>query len=99
MAMEPEDLKNLVNGCNDVYEAMGSKERVVLQAEVEQKAKMRRSVIAARDLKAGQVLTADDLDAKRTGTGISPDRIDSMIGMTVTRDITADELLKESDIK
>lgn len=39
MAMEPEDLKNLVNGCNDVYEAMGSKERVVLQAEVEQKAK------------------------------------------------------------
>lgn len=99
MAMEPEDLKNLVNGCNDVYEAMGSKERVVLQAEVEQKAKMRRSVIAARDLKAGQVLTADDLDAKRPGTGISPDRIDSMIGMTVTRDITADELLKESDIK
>ena len=67
--------------------------------EVEQKAKMRRSVIAARDLKAGQVLTADDLDAKRPGTGISPDRIDSMIGMTVTRDITADELLKESDIK
>lgn len=99
MAMEPDDLKNLVRGCNNIYEAMGSKERVLMEAEIEQKQKMRRSVIAARDMKAGTVLTADDLDAKRPGTGISPDRIDSLIGKTLTRDVAYDELLKEEDFK
>jgi sialic acid synthase SpsE len=99
MAMEPEDLKNLVHLCRNVHEALGCKERILMDAEIEQKKKMRRSIVAARDLKSGQIINAEDLDAKRPGTGISPDRIDSMIGKTATRDIAADQLLEETDIK
>ena len=99
MAMEPGDLKNLVRGCNNIYEAMGHKERVLMEAEIEQKKKMRRSIIAARDLKAGTVISADDLDAKRPGTGIAPSRMDSLIGKTLTRDVAFDEVFKEEDFE
>ena len=78
---------------------MGHKERVLMEAEIEQKKKMRRSIIAARDLKAGTVISADDLDAKRPGTGIAPSRMDSLIGKTLTRDVAFDEVFKEEDFE
>mgnify|MGYP001399410798 FL=1 len=59
---------------------------------------MRRSIIASKDLKAGAKLTADDLDAKRPGTGLPPDKISELVGKTLLRDIKGDTLITEADI-
>ena len=68
-------------------------------AELEQREKMRRSVIASIDLKKGKVLTREDLDAKRPGTGIPPEKIDILVGKKVTKDIEKDAMILETDIE
>ena len=97
MATEPEEMAQLVSSCNNVYIALGSKERSVLPAEMEQRKKMRRSVIYTKDLSEGSILTNDDLSAKRPGTGIPPEKINSLIGKILSKDVKADTLVFESD--
>jgi len=99
MAIEPEEMKLMVNCCHNTHIALGNKERVVREAEQEQMKKMRRSLIVTKDLKAGHILTEDDLDAKRPGTGIPADKLDEMVGKELAQDVEADTLLKVEDIK
>ena len=98
MATEPEEFKQLVSDCKDICKALGSKERVVNDKEMEQRKNMRRSIVAVRDLKKGSVIEAGDIYAKRPGTGISPDNADCVIGKTACRDIEADTLIMPEDI-
>ena len=99
MATEPEEMKHMVDCCVRTQIAMGGKERVVREAEQVQMKKMRRSVIVTRDMKAGEVLTLEDLDAKRPGTGISADKIEALVGKTLLVDKEADTLLSLEEIK
>lgn len=98
MAIEPDEFAQLIKNCYNVYEAMGSKERVVSEAEYKQRKKMRRSIIAARDLKAGEILTEQDIDFKRPGEGIAPSEANKVLGKKTAHDIEADTMILESDI-
>lgn len=97
MATEPEEMAELVRHCLNVHLALGDNERVVLPAELEQRKKMRRSVIVTRDLPAGTVLNRTDLDAKRPGTGLPPEMIEELVGKTLVRDVKADTLITDGD--
>ena len=99
MATEPEEMKQMVDCCIRTQIAMGNKERVVREAEQEQMKKMRRSVIVTRDMKAGDVLSLEDLDAKRPGTGIPADKIESLVGKKLLVDKEADTLLETNDFE
>lgn len=99
MATEPEEMMRLVQCCKNTQLAMGGKERIVLAAELEQMKKMRRSVIVTRNLPAGSILTMDNLSAKRPGTGIPVDKLDSLVGRTLVREVEQDTLLQEEDLK
>lgn len=97
MATEPEEMAQMVRCCINTQIALGNKERVVRQAEQEQMEKMRRSIILTKDLQAGHVFTMDDLDAKRPGTGIPADELDSLVGKKLVKDVQADILLTRDD--
>jgi len=99
MATEPEQMAELIRNCNNVHIALGGRERVVLAAEKEQILKMRRSIIATADLKAGTTLTIDMLDSKRPGTGLPPEKIYDLVGKVLVRDVEADTLITEEDFK
>ena len=99
MATEPEQFSTLISKCRDVQVAMGSKERVLIQQEMDQRKNMRRSIVSTRDIKCGETIVAADITAKRPGTGIAPDRENDIIGKTATRDIIADTLIMPDDIK
>lgn len=99
MAAEPSVFEELVRKCRDIQAAMGGKERIVLPEELEQQKKMRRSIIAAADIPKGHKITESDLYAKRPGTGISPDKMDELIGKEALRDIAADMLIMPGDIR
>lgn len=98
MAMEPDDLKKLVNNCRMINIALGEKKRTVLEKEYEQRKNMRRSIIVKHDIKSGTRLQREDLDVKRPGTGIPPEKINSIIGKQVKRDIEEDTLIFEEDL-
>jgi N-acetylneuraminate synthase len=57
-----------------------------------------KSIVAKRNLIAGTVLSATDLAFKKPGTGISPDRVQDVLGRRLTRDIQADTIIAESDL-
>lgn len=97
MATEPEEMAQLVTSCEHVHIALGDTERIVSPAEMEQRKKMRRSIIATKDLPAGTMLSKADLDAKRPGTGYPPEMIDALIGKVLVRDVKADTLISASD--
>lgn len=99
MAMEPDEMKQLVNNSKNVFTAMGSHERIIGSGEMEQRRRIRRSVVATRNIAAGSVLKEDDLDCKRPGTGIPPEKMKSLIGRKILRNITADEMIMESDLE
>ena len=99
MALEPEEMFQLVEYCNNVHKAIGGKERIVFQAEMEQRKLMRRSVVSSKDLKAGKKLVKSDLDVKRPGTGFIPSKLNDLIGRTLIRDVEKDTLITEQDLK
>ncbi|RKJ53448.1 N-acylneuraminate-9-phosphate synthase [bacterium 1XD42-1] len=99
MAMEPDEMRQLVQNCTNVFIAMGTDKRIIAQGELEQRKIIRRSIVAAHDLCAGTILKLEDLDCKRPGTGLLPERLENLIGMCLVRDIKADEMLKEDDVR
>ena len=99
MALEPEEMFQLVEYCNNVHKAIGGKERIVFQAEMEQRKLMRRSVVSSKDLKAGKKLVKTDLDVKRPGTGFIPSKLNDLIGRTLIRDVEKDTLITEEDLE
>lgn len=99
MATEPPAFAELVNKCRDIQIALGSKDRVLIQQEIEQRKNMRRSLVATRDILAGEIVQESDLYAKRPGTGIAPNQIQMVIGKKVTRNIMADTIILPEDIQ
>jgi len=99
MATEPEEMARLVQQCENVQLALGSKERIVLDDELKQRSKMRRSIIVTKDHKAGEELKEENLDSKRPGTGIPPEQMKSLIGKKTVKDIEKDTLILEQDFQ
>lgn len=56
----------------------------------------RRSVMLVRDVKKGAILQMEDLAVRRPGGGVEPDRLHSVIGQRVNRDLVRGELLQDS---
>jgi N-acetylneuraminate synthase len=71
---------------------------MVTEAEQDKRTKFRRSLVARRALGRDHVITEDDLDAKRPGTGISPNEISYVLGRKLTRDITEDQVIDWKDL-
>lgn len=94
MATEPADMKCLVDACHSVFTAMGSKERILLEGEEEQRLKMRRSLVTTREVHCGDILSPEDIEAKRPGDGITPDQFDNIVGKTAIADIQKGYLIK-----
>jgi len=91
-AVDPEGLARLVENCAKAVMQSGSGAEMT---EVEQAARThaRRSIVAARALSRGRVLSADDLDYKRPGHGLPPSQASSVIGRRLTRDVPYDGLI------
>jgi len=94
ISANPEELKVICSESKNIAEALGSRTRIVSEAEENKKDKFRRSLVIKNGLKKGHVLTLEDLTAKRPGTQIPPDEIDFAIGRTLNTDMEEDSLLK-----
>lgn len=94
-AIEPDELRALVAGIRAIELALGSG-RLEGPSELEAQEMYRlarRSLIAARDIPAGTVITREHLVVKRPGYGIAPRDIDRVLGRVARVDIEADDIL------
>ncbi len=97
-AMDEADLRTAVGEIAALRELCGRGEKRVLPAEQAARLHARRSLVAARDLPAGHVLAAGDLEIKRPGTGLAPQELPRVIGRALARPVRADQVLVESDL-
>lgn len=93
-SLEPGELRAMVEAIRNVEAALGDG---IKKPSVSEKANItvvRKSIIAARDIQAGEALTEENLTTKRPGTGINPMRWNEVIGTQAVRDFKVDELIE-----
>ena len=93
-SLEPQELRAMSAAIRNIEKAVGTGLKKVTASEQKNIAIARKSIIAARNIKAGEIFTDENLTAKRPGSGISPMRWDDVIGKTAKRDFMEDELIQ-----
>lgn len=93
-SLEPDELKAMVAGIRNIERALGDGIKRPSTSELKNKPIARKSLVASRDIKAGELFSPGNLTAKRPGTGISPMRWDEVIGRAAPRDFIEDELIE-----
>jgi len=93
LSVDPTELKEIVDGARLVETLRGSKEKKVFSSESETRVYDKRSIVTARDIKEGEVMTEDMLTYKRPGTGIEPKKMHKMLGRIAKTDIKDDTIL------
>lgn len=93
VSIEPQELKQMVDSIRNIERALGNKEKVVSPSEAENKTVARKSIVAAKTIRKGELFTEDNLTVKRPGTGISPMCWDIVVGKVSDRDYEIDELI------
>jgi N,N'-diacetyllegionaminate synthase len=93
-SLEPQQLKDMVTAIRNVERALGDGIKQPRPAEIGNMAVVRKSLVAARAIRAGEAFTATNLAVKRPGNGISPMLWDEVIGRVASRDFATDELIE-----
>ena len=93
-SLEPDELKQMVQSIRNVELALGDGIKKPSEAEKKNIAIARKSIVAACDIKKGEVFTSSNLLSKRPGNGVSPMLWDKIIGTKAVRDFAADELIE-----
>lgn len=98
VSLEPDQLRDLVTMIREVERAMQVTEKQIFAKESQAAAKLRKSIVAARDLSANTILTAADLAVKSPGTGLSPLLWDTIVGKTLKTSLSKDAQLQTEHI-
>ncbi len=92
-SLEPDELKELVNAIRNVEKALGDGNKKPTESELQNRNVARKSIVALKPIKKGELLSEDNLTTKRPGNGISPMRWNEIIGTHAKRDYEEDELI------
>lgn len=92
-SLEPDEFARMVCAIRNIEQAMGDGIKRLSPSEAKNKFIVRKSLVAAKPIRAGERFTAENVTAKRPGTGISPMCWDEVIGRVAVRDFAADELI------
>ena len=93
-SLDPTEFKAMVQAVRHVEAALGDGHKHLTASEAPNKAIARKSIVAARPIKAGEVFTAENLLTKRPGDGISPMLWYTVLGQTAKRDFAEDEKIE-----
>lgn len=92
-SLEPDELTAMVQSIRNIEAAFGNGIKKPSPSESKNLPIVRKSIVAATSIRAGEVFSETNLTTKRPGTGISPMRWDEMMGQPATRAYEPDELI------
>lgn len=93
-SLEPDQFAAMVSGIRTIELALGDGIKRPTRSEQTNLPVVRKSIVAARTIRSGELFSEVNLTAKRPGTGISPMNWDAWIGRKALRDFSADELIE-----
>lgn len=94
-SLEPDELAAMVTAIRQVEVALGSAVKTPTVSEVKNKTVARKSLVAARPIKAGEKLTCDNLTIKRPGSGMTPYCYWELLETPASRDYQVGDLICE----
>ena len=93
-SLEPDQFARMVKDIRIIEQSLGNGLKMPTSSEQVNLPVVRKSIVAARPIRAGEIFSADNLTTKRPGTGISPMLWDTWIGRIASRDFDVDELIQ-----
>lgn len=94
-SLEPTELKAMVSAIRNIEKAVGGDgTKHISDSERKNIAIARKSIVAAKDIKKGELLTEENLTVKRPGTGMSPMRWEEVVGTKAIRDFNEEDLIE-----
>lgn len=98
LCLEPDEFEEYVGLMRNVRKALGVKDLQPSDADLQERRRFFRHIVADQDIPEGTTLTADMLAGKRPEKGISPEYMDFFVGKTINRDIKYNEALSWEDV-
>lgn len=93
-SLEPDELKAMVVSIRNIESALGSRIKVPAESEKKNMDIARKSIVTRRMIRAGEVLSEENLTVKRPGYGVSPMKWFEVIGSFAIRDFDEDEMIE-----
>ncbi len=92
-SIDPEELKAMVSSIRNIEKALGSSVKKPSKSEKPNISMARKSIVARKSIKKGELFTEKNITIKRPGIGISPMKWDTILGKVAERDYQIDDLL------
>ena len=93
-SLNPSELQQMVMAIRNIEQAIGNGLKEPSSSEMANKGVARKSIVASRSIKQGEVFSEENLTTKRPGTGISPMKWYEVIGKVAPRDFFEDEIIE-----
>jgi N,N'-diacetyllegionaminate synthase len=93
-SLEPVELRSMVAAIRNIEIALGDGIKRITPSENRNKLISRKSLVASRPIKAGEIFNEMNITAKRPGTGITPMRWEEIMGRIALRDFAKDDLIE-----
>lgn len=98
-SLEPSELKMLIEQIRQVEIALGDGVKSATPSELKVREVARRSIVLKHNVAAQQVLSEHDLVMRRPGTGVSPSKLDQVIGKKTRSALSKGHLLRPEDLE
>jgi N,N'-diacetyllegionaminate synthase len=92
-SIDPEELKGMVCAIRNIEKALGDGIKKSTDAEIKHRAIVRKSIVAIKNIKKGEVFSLANIGIKRPGNGISPTKWYNVQGMSAKKDFVKDEFI------
>lgn len=93
-SLEPDEFKNFVHAIHNTSKALGDGVKKATISELNNRDIVRKSIVAARDINKGELLTEENLTTKRPGTGVSADKWYEILETKAIRCFHVDEMIQ-----
>lgn len=97
-SLEPQELKAMVEAIRHTEVAIGDGVKRVSASELKNQDIARKSIIAAKAIRKGDVFTEDNVTTKRPGSGLNPMRWFELLGKTAKHDYEEDYLIEKDEL-
>ena len=93
-SLEPKELEAMVTAIRNTEKAIGNGIKKPSPSEMKNIVIARKSIVASRAIRKGDVFTTDNITAKRPGTGISPMKWHKVVGKKAKKNFSIDEIIE-----
>lgn len=92
-SLEPKEFRSMVESIRSIEVAMGNGIKKISTSEKKNLKSIRKSIVASRFIKKGELFSEDNIDIKRPGDGVSPMKWDQVLGKIAPKIFEKDQLI------